>query len=211
MKPSQQALQPVLPQSAFIKPDVDSIEVTIQNIVDFMSRLNRALEVELTKRVPDSQVKPNLYISSPSGYIYNITVDDTGTLSAQLVQGNQTDYRPRITWGSVAPPTGNRQVGDFRFNSSPYNATTNPTGSTALGWWCIDSGAPGTWVPVFPTPGAGFTCAQLPTPSATLRGTRIFVNDALNPIPFGSPILTTSGGGSTYVPAFCTGTAWIAG
>lgn len=211
MKPSQQALQPVLPQASFVKPDKNDTTGSIEDIYDYLIRLNRALEVEFSKRTPDNQVVRNLYISSPSGYVYNVTVSDTGTLSAQLVQGNTTDYRPRITWGNAAPPAGNRQAGDFRFNDSPYNATTNPTGSTALGWWCIASGSPGTWVPVFPTPGAGFTCAQLPTPSATLRGTRIFVNDALNPIAFGSPVLTTSGGGSIYIPVFCTGTQWIAG
>lgn len=85
MKPQQQALQPVLPQAAFVKPDVSNKEQVLNDIIQYLMRLNRALEIELTKRAPDAQTKPLLYLASPNGSIYQIKVDDAGALSTTLI------------------------------------------------------------------------------------------------------------------------------
>jgi hypothetical protein len=149
MKPQQQALQPVLPQATFVKPNVADTERTLTDVIEYLMRLNRALEIELSKRSPDAQVKPKLYLSSPSGYIYEVTVSDDETINTVLVQGNTVDYQNRISWGTAPPTTGIYRSGDVRWNTA-YVAGTNPPG-----WICTVGGNPGTWVALSSSGGGG--------------------------------------------------------
>lgn len=47
---------------------------------------------------------------------------------------------------TAAPTTGTHAVGDFVRNSSPTEAGSSPNKYVVLGWVCVASGTPGTWV-----------------------------------------------------------------
>lgn len=85
MKPQLRAVQAIIPAALFDKPDAKNIQQVLTNTVDYLVRLNRSLEIELSKRTPDDQVQTSLYLSSPNGSIYQIKVSDAGVISATLV------------------------------------------------------------------------------------------------------------------------------
>lgn len=79
----------------------------------------------------------------------------------------------------------------------------------------IDSGTGTLWINVngvtkftgTPILGTALTVATLPAASMALKGARSFVTDALAPVFLGA----LAGGGAVVCPAFCNGTAWVAG
>ena len=49
--------------------------------------LTKVLTAEFLKRTPDDTSRKSVYLNSPDGSIWEITVDDTGTLTTTKVLG----------------------------------------------------------------------------------------------------------------------------
>ena len=110
--------------------------------------------------------------------------------------------------GANAPGDGFQ--GEFYWASNSLSVDDN--GVTTLSPYGFSSTTPGRWLRLPPTVTLTpvYTVAQLNAawpPSAALKGLRSTVSDASTP----SFLATLSGGGSTACPAFCTGSAWVAG
>lgn len=107
---------------------------------------------------------------------------------------------PRIFDNSTSiPSTTGNAVGEVKFNVSA--AAGDP-----MGWQETVQGTPDTWRPLGPVGGAK-TVATLPSCTSTILGQQSAVSDASSPTFLG----TLSGGGTTFTPVICDGTAWRAG
>lgn len=77
--------------------------------------------------------------------------DDTGDFPKPAgikINANFTElYLAAATFGTAAPTTGARLQGQFIKNSTPIEDGTTGAKFVNLGWICVSSGTPGTWVP----------------------------------------------------------------
>ena len=116
----------------------------------------------------------------------------------RLALGAGPDARV-MTNGAAAPQTSGNAQGEIVFNRAP-------TPGAPMGWALTDRGSPDVWRPLGPVGGAT-TVAGLGKCGAANLGQRSAVSDAAQPSFLGK----LTGGGSTVAPAFCNGSAWVAG
>ena len=100
--------------------------------------------------------------------------------------------------------------GEFYWNSNSLSVDDN--GVTTLSPYGFSSATPGRWIRLPPTVTLTpvYTVAQLNAawpPSAGITGLRAAVTDATTP----AFLVALVGGGGVICPAFCNGTAWVAG
>jgi hypothetical protein len=104
-----------------------------------------------------------------------------------------------MTNGAAMPKTSGNAPGEIVFNRAPAPGAP-------MGWTLTKRGAPDDWRPLAPVGGAT-TVAGLGKCDAANLGQRSAVSDAAQPSFLGKLV----GGGSTVAPAFCNGSAWVAG
>lgn len=124
-----------------------------------------------------------------------------------------TDYTGQYGLATgVSSTTGNVWLQSQRFDNSGsiYNLVLQPAGGNVLigtgivvQKLTVGGGIAGSVVQLT----AASTVANLATCNAAARGTRTVVTDATAPMFLG----TLTGGGSVVSPAFCNGSAWVAG
>jgi len=88
-----------------------------------------------------SDTERDLYISSEYNRSFCVTFPNTTTGNTRLLE-----IRKRMIGGTAAPTSGDWIQGDIILNMSPTELGDAGSKYVVLGWVCIASGTPGTWV-----------------------------------------------------------------